>query len=164
MLLLGGNIGDVEARIDRAVELIGERVGEVICRSSMVVSEAWGFNSATAKFTNQAVEIEVDADCMPPERLLDTTQGIERELGRDREAEAREKEQRGERYCSRGIDIDIILYGDMIYESERLRVPHPLMQEREFVLRPIVEIAPEWCNARYGVSCRELLERLEGNN
>ncbi len=157
MLLLGGNIGDVEARIDMAVEMIGARVGRIVRRSSMMRSEAWGFSVETPSFVNQAVEVESDQS---PEQILDATQLIERELGREREAEAIEKAESGERYCSRLIDIDIIFYGEMILQSDRLTLPHPLMQEREFVLRPIVEIAPEWRDARVGRSCRELLESI----
>ncbi len=157
MLLLGGNIGSVERRIDRAVELIAKRCGEIKRRSQMMRTEAWGFSRPTPDFVNQAVEITTT---LSPEELLNATQQIEREEGREREAEREEKSVSGERYCSRKIDIDIIFYGESIYRSERLTIPHPLMQEREFVLRPIVQIAPEWRNAKEGMSCEELLKRL----
>lgn len=157
MLLLGGNLGDVEGSIERAVELIAEQAGEVVRCSSLRRSEAWGFQTERPPFTNQAVEICTTLD---PEALLCVTQSIEREVGRAREQEQQEKMASGERYASRVIDIDIILYEELIYRSERLTIPHPLMQEREFVLSPIVEIAPEWRNAVLGASCWELLERL----
>lgn len=157
MLLLGGNIGDVSRGIDRAVMMLEGRVGRVVLRSSKMESEAWGFDSETPPFINQAVVVECEKS---PEELLDTTQQIERELGRDRAREAGEKATSGERYCSREIDIDIIFYGERLYHSDRLSIPHPLMQEREFVLRPIVEIAPEWQNIELGKSCLELLDGL----
>ncbi|MFI3248643.1 MAG: 2-amino-4-hydroxy-6-hydroxymethyldihydropteridine diphosphokinase [Rikenellaceae bacterium] len=157
MILLGGNIGDVESRIDRAVELISQRVGRVTARSTMRRSEGWGFKEQVAPFTNQAVEVESELE---PEELLTRTQQIEREAGRERAKESEEKMERGEIYASRKIDIDIILYGEMAYRSERLVLPHPLMQEREFVLAPIVEIAPEWRHPILNKSCRELLNEL----
>ncbi len=162
MLLLGGNIGEVVERIERGVDLLRSSVGEPLRRSSMMVSEAWGFNAESAPFTNQAVEFSTQ---LTPEELLEATQSVELALGRNREEEAKEKMARGERYASRGIDIDIIFYDEIIYRSERLSIPHPLMQEREFVLRPIVQIAPEWRNAQYGKSCNVLLDELigEGN-
>lgn len=160
MLLLGGNIGDVATRIDRAVELLSERGGcKIVRRSKMLSTEAWGFeNSTTAQFTNQAVEISTG---LTPEELLDVTQSVEAELGRDRDEEREQKERSGERYASRMIDIDIILYDELILHSERLTLPHPLMQERAFVLEPIVEIAPEWRNATMERSCEELLNELK---
>ncbi|MFI3259810.1 MAG: 2-amino-4-hydroxy-6-hydroxymethyldihydropteridine diphosphokinase [Rikenellaceae bacterium] len=157
MLLLGGNLGDVEQTIERAMELIEREVGQIVARSKFYVSEAWGFERETPPFTNQAVEVESG---LSPDELLTTTQCVERELGRVREAELRDKAISGERYASRPIDIDIIFYGDLVMESERLTLPHKELANREFVLRPIVEIAPEWRDARSGECCRELLRRL----
>ncbi len=123
----------------------------------MMESEAWGFDTPTPKFINQAIEVEC---AMQPEQLLSVTQSIERELGRERGEEAKSKEASGEKYCSRRIDIDIIFYGEQSYMSEKLTIPHPLMQEREFVLRPIAQITPEWRSVTLGRSCRELLDDL----
>lgn len=157
MLLLGGNVGRVAESIDRAVELIGREIGEVELRSSMMVSEAWGFEQATDSFTNQAVIVSTSDE---PEQILDKVLAIEQAVGRRRAEEEGEKRCSGERYASRVIDIDMILYDEVIWESERLTLPHPLMQEREFVLSPICEIAPEWRNAKLGRSCGELYEEL----
>ncbi len=158
ILLLGGNIGDVERRIGRAVEMIERRIGRVNRRSEMVKSEGWGFNEQVAIFTNQAIEVQT---ALGVEELLDATQTIEDEVGREREEEREEKIKRGERYASRKIDIDIIFYGEMIYKSGRLEIPHPLMQEREFVLNPIVQITPEWSHPKFNKSCEELLNELK---
>ncbi len=158
ILLLGGNIGDVELRIERAVEMIEERVGAVVNRSEMIKSEPWGFKEVVAPFTNQAIEVET---ALTPEELLKATQNVENESGRDREEEQDEKERRGEKYASRKIDIDIIFYGDTVYKSERLELPHPLMQERDFVLNPTVQIAHEWIHPTLKRSCKELLEELK---
>ncbi len=130
-------------------------------RSTMVTSQPWGFGDQTqeevAPFTNQAVVVETE---LAAEELLNALQQIENELGRRRTDEQQEREQRGVRYLSRKIDIDIIFYGDHVIQSERLTTPHPLMAEREFVLEPLVEIEPEWRHPLLRVSCRELLNRL----
>lgn len=164
ILVLGSNIGDTKSRIDHAVELIAERGGRVINRSTMITSEPWGFEDredTTPLFTNQAVEIECD---LSPDELLSVTQLIEQEVGRERDVEQKERVRRGEKYASRKIDIDIILYSDKVHKSDRLTLPHPLMQEREFVLIPIVEIAPDWLHPSLGKSCKELLMELKREN
>ncbi len=159
ILLLGGNIGDVEHRIERAVELIKERIGQIALRSTMLRSEPWGFNNeAVAPFTNLAIEVETELD---PEKLLDATQQIERETGRERNIERDEKERLNERYASRKIDIDIIFYGERVHNSERLTIPHPLLCEREFVLEPIVQIRADLRHPIVNKSCFELLEELK---
>ncbi len=162
VLLLGGNIGNVSAGLDRAVELLGEVDGVSVAKCSVkVTTKPWGFKEGggVAPFVNQAVVLDV-ASWVEPLELLGSTQQIERELGRDRELEGRAKQMQGERYASRSIDIDIIFWGDRVIYNERLRVPHPLMQERDFVLGPIVEIMENFIHPVLGVSCRELLDRL----
>lgn len=135
IILGGGNIGDVEQRLTEAERLICERVGEVVARSSLHRSEAWGFH-AENDFFNRAFVVRT---ALAPEELLDATQGIERELGRDREQEYSEKLMSGEPYASRKIDLDILLYGDEHISTERLQVPHPLIMQREFALLPLCE-------------------------
>lgn len=135
VILGGGNIGDVEHRLAEAERLIGERVGKVVARSSLHRSEAWGFRSQN-DFLNRAFVVRT---ALAPEELLDATQGIERELGRDREQEYREKLLSGEPYASRRIDLDILLYGDEHISTQRLQVPHPLIMQREFALLPLCE-------------------------
>lgn len=139
LLLLGANMGDVNATLDRAIELLAERAGEIKLTSSRHITEPWGFNS-DLPFTNQGVELITSLEA---EELLDITQTIERELGRNLQQEAIYKHTREERYAPRVIDIDIILFGDIIFESERLTTPHPQMAYRDFVLRPLCEIAPK---------------------
>ena len=89
-------------------------------------SEPWGFPAAE-RFSNQALEVSTD---LTPHEVLDACQRIERELGRNRAAEAVEKASSGAVYCSRPIDIDIIFYDDEVIGDERLTVPHPLLAER----------------------------------
>lgn len=104
--------------------------------------------------------MEVSTD-LAPEQVLDALQRIECELGRDRGAEARDRERTGERYSSRKIDIDILFYGDEVISTERLQVPHPLIAEREFVLQPLCEILRTKRHPVTGRSAAEMLDELK---
>ncbi len=161
VLLMGGNVGDTSELLSRARELLSLEVGAIVGCSSEVETEPWGFEGVereVAKFVNQAVVV---ATRLKPEELLKVTQKIEKEVGREREQEQQEREITGGRYASRMIDIDIIFYGQRVVSLDRLAIPHPLMQERSFVLRPMVEVAAEWIHPLLGRSCRELLNELE---
>ncbi len=164
ILLMGGNIGDTTMLLGQAVKLLAAKVGRMVSCSTLLETEPWGFSdgvNVVAKFINQAVWIETD---LLPEALLEVVQRVETEVGRERGQEQEEREARGERYASRKIDIDIIFYDDIVFQSERLTIPHPLMQEREFVLRPMVEIAAEWRHPLLGKSCQELLNELKNRD
>ena len=112
-LLLGGNQGDVKRTLQTAQQLINSRVGAVLRCSHRYESEPWGFPAAQ-RFSNQALEVSTD---LSPLEVLDACQGIERELGRNRAAEAIEKASSGAAYSSRPIDIDIIFYGDEVIDA-----------------------------------------------
>ncbi|MBQ8581519.1 MAG: 2-amino-4-hydroxy-6-hydroxymethyldihydropteridine diphosphokinase [Alistipes sp.] len=155
-LLLGGNEGDMKRTLQTAQRLINERVGAVMRCSHRYQSEAWGFN-ATLPFTNQALEISTD---LRPLEVLDAIQQIENELGRNRAAEQIEKAATGARYASRPIDIDIIFYGSEIIDEERLRIPHPLLAERQFALQPLAEIMRSFRHPVTGKSVGEMLDAL----
>ena len=155
-LLLGGNEGDMKRTLQTAQRLINERVGAVMRCSHRYQSEAWGFN-ATLPFTNQALEISTD---LRPLEVLDAIQQIENELGRNRAAEQIEKAATGARYASRPIDIDIIFYGSEIIDEERLRIPHPLLAERQFALQPLAEIMRSFLHPVTGKSVGEMLDAL----
>lgn len=131
---LGSNLGDREAVLLQAIKLIDERVGQVLRRSSFIETEPWGFESAN-RFINAAVCCETT---LTPREVLQATQQIERDLGkRKRHATKRQKEIN---YQDRPIDIDILLYDDLIVDEPDLKIPHPLMHQREFVMRPLNEI------------------------
>lgn len=128
---LGSNLGDRERKLREAVEMIGGLVGAVVRRSALYETEPWGFASSHA-FLNAAV------CCLTrhsPRRVLELTQLIERELGRERKSV-------GGHYADRPIDIDILLYDDLAVDEPDLRIPHPLMLGREFVMKPLGEILP----------------------
>ena len=126
---LGSNLGERERYVAEAVARIGERVGQVVRRSSLYVTEPWGFRSVHP-FVNAVVCCQTT---LTPRQLLCATQQIERELGR------RHKSHDGA-YEDRTIDIDILLYDDLRVDEPDLQIPHPLMYEREFVMQPLREI------------------------
>ena len=136
IVLAGGNIGDVAARFVEAERLLAERGVEVVGRSQNYSTKAWGFESEML-FTNAAWEVLTE---LKPEELLDALQEVEALLGRNRMVEQREKEQKGARYCSRTLDLDILFYDEEYISTERLSVPHPLIMEREFVIEPTCEL------------------------
>ena len=128
-LSLGSNLGDREATMRRAIGLLNERAGSVDRQSSFIETEPWGFES-TNKFLNMCVRL---LTTLSPEQLLLATKQIERELGRT------QKSVNGQ-YHDRPIDIDIRMYDDVHIDSDDLMLPHPHMQEREFVMKPLREI------------------------
>ena len=129
---LGTNIGDRRLNLTRAIELLSLALGKCIAVSRFIETAPWGFESENS-FLNCAATFETE---LQPTELLDTTESIERELGRTVKSQ-------GGNYSDRIIDIDILIYGDEIIETERLTVPHPLMHKRDFVLQPLAEIAPD---------------------
>ena len=128
-LSLGSNLGDREATMRRAIGLLNERAGSVDRQSSFIETEPWGFES-TNKFLNMCVCL---LTTLSPEQLLMATKQIERELGRT------QKSVNGQ-YHDRPIDIDILMYDDLQLSTPDLTLPHPHMQEREFVMIPLREI------------------------
>lgn len=160
VVITGGNRGDVRSLLERAAELLAERVGPIVRASRHYASEPWGFQ-AEELFWNQVLELQSE---LGPEELLDVTQGIEAELGRDRLKEGREKLQRGERYASRTMDVDILFYDELVLCSERLQIPHPRIGEREFVLRPLCEILPQLRHPSSGLTVEELYEQWRREN
>ena len=128
-LSLGANIGNRKRTVRQAVDLIAEQVGEVVRQSSLYETEPWGFASPN-KFINACVCCHT---ALTPRQVLEATQRIERQQGR------MSKTVDGE-YHDRIIDIDILLYDDIQLDEPDLHIPHPHMNEREFVLKPLSEI------------------------
>ena len=131
---LGSNLGDREVIICKAISLIGERVGLVIRQSSLIETEPWGFESDN-KFLNGVILCETT---LTPRQVLRATQKIERELGKLRKHSTRRTPL--SIYHDRPIDIDILLYDDLTIDEPDLKIPHPLMHERDFVMIPLKEI------------------------
>ena len=137
---LGSNIGDRRQLIAHAIRLIDERVGQILRQSSLIETEPWGFQSDN-KFLNGVILV---ATALTPREVLKVTQKIERELGRRKKTEVQHTSLHSPlstlHYQDRPIDIDILLYDDLIVDEPDLKIPHPLMHQREFVMRPLNEI------------------------
>ena len=127
---LGTNLGDKEKNLQDAVKEIEMRIGKVTSLSAFYQTAPWGFESENL-FINAACEVET---ALQPMEVLSVTKEIERSLGRTK------KSVNGV-YSDRLIDIDILLYGNEIIQTPELTVPHPLMLERDFVMKPLLEIA-----------------------
>ena len=141
---LGSNLGDREEHIRKAIALIGESIGLVIRQSSLIETEPWGFESAN-KFLNGVILVETS---LTPRQLLKATQKIERQLGKRRKHATRRSPLNSQfsilnsQFKDRPIDIDILLYDDLTVDEPDLKIPHPLMHERDFVMIPLNEIKP----------------------
>lgn len=137
---LGSNIGDCRKNLIRAIRLIGERVGTVVCQSSFIETEPWGFQSEN-KFLNAVILCETERT---PREVLLLTQQIERDMGRRKKVNGQGLTVNGQRvYADRIVDIDILLYDDLTVDEPDLKIPHPLMHERDFVMIPLEEIRDE---------------------
>lgn len=125
---LGSNLGERKELIQKAITLVNERIGTVTRQSSLIETEPWGFESSH-KFLNGVILCET---ALTPREVLKGTQQIERELGR--------KKKTTLTYKDRSIDIDILLYDDLKVDEPDLKIPHPLMHQRDFVMIPLKEI------------------------
>jgi 2-amino-4-hydroxy-6-hydroxymethyldihydropteridine diphosphokinase len=129
-LILGSNLGDRLELIEKSKELVKIQIGSIVKDSSLYDTEPWGFVHKNT-FLNQVIYVQTSLN---PHHLLEAIHKIEKSLGRIRE---------NNQYNARTIDIDILLYNDWIIHSPDLKIPHPKMLERRFVLEPLNEIAAE---------------------
>lgn len=148
---LGTNLGDKEQNLRTAIQKIEKQIGKVISLSAFYATAPWGFTSDNA-FLNAALCAETS---LSPFEVLQITQEIEREMGRTH------KSVNGA-YGDRVIDIDLLLYfasdgTPVLLDTPELKLPHLLMHERDFVMRPLVEIAPDVVHPVFNKTMRELL-------
>ena len=135
---LGSNLGNRQQNIEDAVRLVQERVGQVVRQSSLMESEPWGFESCH-NFFNAVI---LCLTTKTPREVLTLTQQIERDLGRKKKSVRLTVSQTvsDRQYADRPIDIDILLYDDLTIDELDLKIPHPLMHQRDFVMKPLREI------------------------
>lgn len=131
-LALGSNIGNRAEYLRKAVVLLTQKVGEVVEKSEVIETEAVGFDAPP--FLNQVLAVRTT---LSPMELLQVTQEIEKTLGRDHKTHYQDGVPI---YHNRTIDIDILEYGNLRYQSEQLEIPHPRIYEREFVWKPLLEV------------------------
>ena len=148
-LALGANAGRREENIRRAIAAIHERIGCIEKESALYETVPQGFESEYL-FLNAAVSCRTD---LTPEKILDVTQEIERELGR------LHKSVNGQ-YADRTIDIDLLWMEGVVMDEPRLTLPHPRIAERDFVLRPLCDIAPDLTLYPEGKRVKELLDNI----
>lgn len=144
-LSLGSNTGDSRKILHSACEAIGKQIGKIISLSYLYETEPWG-NKNQPPFINLALSVETT---MNPGQLLKETLKIEKSFGRERI----------ERWAPRTLDIDIIYFSTEILVTDDLKIPHPELHRRKFVLIPLVEIDPEFIHPVLNVSNSELLKR-----
>ena len=126
---LGSNLGDKEGNLRRALELLEERGVEVVRVSSFICTEPYGVTDQP-QFLNGVCQVRTS---LAPLALLHILLAIEQEMGR----------VRLRHWGERNIDLDLLLYEDIVMDTPELKLPHPDMQNRDFVLLPLAEIEPE---------------------
>ena len=158
-LALGSNMGNKVENLTRAVSLINAFIGVVVQESVIYHSEPWG-KPDQADFVNQVVCVETS---LTPFQVLDSIQNIESGFGR----------KRAIKWGKRIIDIDILFYDELIVDEPMLKIPHPYISSRNFVLKPLYEIAPYFVHPVFSKTIKELyleskdqslVTELESNN
>lgn len=146
-LLMGGNLGNVKTTFKQAIGVIEQMVGAVITKSSLYQTAAWGMENQPA-FLNQALEVSTNFSA---HEVLEKILQIENQLGRVRQ----------QKYGPRVIDIDILFYNNEIVDEADLKIPHPLLQHRNFALYPLNEIAPDWLHPVFQKNIQTLLKEVD---
>lgn len=142
---IGSNLGQKRNNLQKAIFMIGERIGDVTAVSSVYNTPSWGFESDD--FYNVCLEAQTT---LKPAEVLEQLLAIEKQLGRERSLESG--------YQSRNIDLDIIYYETLVVDTDQLTLPHPRMAERKFVLKPLADIAPQFYHPIVNKDTRNLLQ------
>jgi len=146
-LSLGSNLGDREELLRQATARLAEMDGlTLVAESSLYQSPALGLVTGGRDFLNKSIKVECRLD---PAELLRRTEKLERDLGRTDKG----------LHADRVIDVDILLFGELIFRTERLEIPHPRMSQRAFVLLPLAELTPDLIDPRTDAFFSDLLEK-----
>jgi len=143
---IGSNLGKREENCKKAIRLLTEKGIALTKRSSMIETQPWGVTEQP-DFINMAIETET---ALEPEELLHLLKKIEIEAGR----------QPAYRWGPRAVDLDILLYDDLVLKTPELEIPHPGLEQREFVLRPLAELAPDLIHPVIQKSIKDLLKEI----
>jgi 2-amino-4-hydroxy-6-hydroxymethyldihydropteridine diphosphokinase len=148
LIALGGNIGDARATLSTAVDLLcDDNEVRLLARSHDYRTPPWG-DENQPPFVNLCIAVET---LLTPQALLARAHEVERQLGRER--------SKDRRWGPRTVDLDILAYDDVVFDSPGLTLPHPRLLERAFVLVPLAEIAPD--RVIGGVRVRDALVRVD---
>ena len=142
---IGSNTGDKLLNIELALAEIDSMAGHIVVRSPIYEADPWGFK-AEERFLNLVVLIDT---CLKPLDLMIVLQKIEKSLGRKRSSRD---------YESRPIDLDILFFDELIINEPTITIPHPLIQERLFVLKPLLDISPELIHPVLKLTIKQLAE------
>ncbi len=143
-LSIGGNLGKRRANLAKAVFLISQQIGSIIALSDLYETKAWGIENQP-DFLNQALIVETT---LSPLQVLKNALAIETKMGRKRER----------KWYTRLIDIDLLFFEQQVIKTDDLTLPHPFLQERNFVLVPLAQIAPNFIHPISQKSIQELLK------
>lgn len=146
-LLLGANLGQPIKQLSAASEEVENQIGKIVDHSSLYETAAWGVEDGP-NYLNQILLVET---ALEPFEILKIIAKIEEKLGRTRKL----------KWESRIIDIDILYYGDVVMDTEKLIIPHPYLHFRKFTLVPLVEIAPHLIHPIFNKTQEELLQELK---
>ena len=152
---LGSNLGDRRANLAEAIRRMSERFGAPLRISSFIETEPWGYQSGNRYLNGAAifgVEMVEEVEKVEMVEMLKWLKGIEKDMGRIKT---------GDGYSDRPIDLDILFYGDRIIRTPELTIPHPHLHEREFVLKPLLEICPEKVHPVLRLTIAELVRNGE---
>ena len=147
VLSLGSNVGDRLNYLTLSKTAIQNYLGSILLSSNIYETEPWGIDNQDS-YLNQVVAVQTN---QTPNDLLDNIHLIERELGRIRRVH----------YGPRTIDIDILYYGERIIDLENLKIPHPHIQKRRFILVPLSEILPQMQHPLLKKTNQELLDMVK---
>jgi 2-amino-4-hydroxy-6-hydroxymethyldihydropteridine diphosphokinase len=146
VFLIGGNLGDRLSYLQQAENLLSEKMS-LIAASRIFETEAWGGNSE-GNYLNKALLMQTGES---PDTVLKWSQEIEDQLQR----------VRTHSWGNRTMDIDIIYFGNRVINKDHLKIPHPQLQNRKFVLEPLTDIIPDWNDPRSGMTVSQMNERCE---
>ncbi len=147
IIAIGTNLGNKKKNIETAIKKMGQNKIKTVKYAKFYETAPYGYTNQPT-FLNTAVEVDTT---LAPEKLLEALLKIEEEMGRVRKIH----------WGPRIIDLDIIFFDNIVIDKENLKIPHPDMQNREFVLKPISDIEPCWVHPLLCETVKTLLEKLK---